>query len=126
MLLDSHVVLWWVDGSPKLGAEAKRLIGAAPTVRVSAATVWELTAKSMMGKLELAADFETQLWETGFEPLAITPAHAAGLVEFPELARRDPFDRLLLSQAHIEACRFVTADSVLLELGLPFAIDART
>lgn len=126
MLLDSHVVLWWVDGSPKLGADAKRLIEEAPTVHVSAATVCELTIKSMIGKLELTDDFESQLWDTGFEPLAVTPAHAGGLLEFPQLTRHDPFDRLLLSQAHLERINFFTVDTVLLDLDLAFVIDART
>lgn len=126
MLLDSHVVLWWVDGSPKLGTDAKRLIEDASTVHVSAATVLELTIKSMIDRLELPHDFEIQLWETGFEPLPITPAHAAGLREFPQLARHDPFDRVLLSQALLEKIDFFTVDSVLLSLGLPFVVDAGT
>jgi len=126
MLLDSHVVLWWVDGSSRLGHDAKQLIDQAPTVHVSSATVLELTIKSMIGRLHLADDFESELWQIGFEPLSITPAHAAGLRAFPELERHDPFDRMLLSQARLEQFDLVTADSVLLDLGLPFVIDARS
>lgn len=124
MLLDSHVVLWWVDASDKLGADARRLIESAPVVYVSAATVWELTIKSMIDRLELVDDFESRLWEAGFEALDVTPEHAAGIRAFPDLARHDPFDRLLLSQSRIEGIDLVTADRLLLGLGLEHLVDA--
>lgn len=125
MLLDSHVAIWWIDGSSSLGSDTKKSIEAASIVHVSSATIWELTIKSMIGKIDLPDDFEEQLWSFGFEPLSVTPAHAAGIRSFPELVRHDPFDRVLLSQSRLENLDLVTADRVLVALELPHVIDAR-
>lgn len=125
MLLDSHVLLWWLDGSTQLGPDARRRVEQAPRVQVSAATVWELTIKSMTGELKLSDTFEKRLWELGFEPLAITPRHADGIRTFPDLAKHDPFDRVLLSQSRLEGIDLLTADRVLVDLGLDHVVDAR-
>ena len=54
LLLDSHAFLWWLTEDPKLSAEARRAIAdPASIVYVSAATVWELSIKAALGKLDL-------------------------------------------------------------------------
>ncbi|HEY6423521.1 MAG TPA: hypothetical protein VIY28_09810 [Pseudonocardiaceae bacterium] len=53
LLLDSQAALWVLDDSPRLGPHARRIIASAMTVHVSAATVWELTIKAMLGKLSI-------------------------------------------------------------------------
>lgn len=124
LLLDSQVVLWVLDGSPRLGPEARRTIGSADGVHVSAATVWELTIKSMLGKLTVPHDMSTRLVKQGFIPLSITAEHAEGIRDFPELVRHDPFDRLLVAQADRAGLRLLTADHVLLKLERHFIVDA--
>jgi PIN domain nuclease of toxin-antitoxin system len=124
ILLDSQALLWVLDDSSKLGVKARDLIKTSTTVHVSAATVWELTIKSMLGKLSVPADLTGQLADQGFHLLTITGEHAEGIRAFPELARHDPFDRLLVSQADRAGLRLVTADRVLLNLGRPFIINA--
>ncbi|CAN5489377.1 MAG: type II toxin-antitoxin system VapC family toxin [Acidimicrobiia bacterium] len=125
LLLDSHVLLWVLTGRRSLGPAAAKAIQAAAAVYVSAATVWELTIKAMLGKVRLPDRFADQLEEQGLASLDVTAQHAAGIQAFPELALHDPFDRLLLAQARIEGLRLLTADRVLLALDRPFIVDAR-
>lgn len=124
ILLDSQVVLWVLDDSPRLGGRARQIIQSAGAVQVSAATVWELTIKSMLGKLSVPTGLTGRLDGQGLQLLPITGEHAEGIRDFPELARHDPFDRLLVSQAHHEGLRLLTADRVLLALDRPFIVNA--
>lgn len=124
LLLDSRALLWVLGDSPRLGTEARKLIGSAGGVHVSAATVWELTIKTMLGKLSVPADLSARLVDQGFVPLSVTGEHAEGIRDFPELTRHDPFDRLIVAQAYREGLRLVTADHVLLKLNRDFIVDA--
>lgn len=124
LLLDSQVLIWVLDDSPRLGAQARSMIAGATRVYVSAATVWELTIKSMLGKLTVPDELSHVLAEQGFIPLVITAEHAEGLRAFPELAKHDPFDRLLVSQAAETGLQLLTADRVLLNLDRDFVVDA--
>ena len=124
LLLDSQVALWLVDDNPRLGTSARHLIENAPVVYVSAGSVWELTIKSMLGKLTLPDDFATLLIEQGITALPITVEHASGIARYPELLRHDPFDRLLVAQARQERLDLLTADHVILNNGYDFVVDA--
>lgn len=94
-------------------------------MHVSAATVWELTVKAMLGRLDVPAGLAARLVEEGFGVLDVTAVHAEALREFPELVRLDPFDRLIMAQAVAEGLQLVTADRMLLGLGRDFVVDAR-
>ena len=91
---------------------------------VSAASIWELTIKTMLGKLSVPADLSTRLPAQGLALLSITAEHAEAIRDFPELVRHDPFDRLLVAQASRAGLQLLTADHVLLGLGRDFIIDA--
>jgi PIN domain nuclease of toxin-antitoxin system len=124
LLLDSQALLWLLDDSPRLGPQARRAIASAQGVHVSAATVWELTIKSMLGKLTVPADLSKRLPGEGLELLSITAEHAAAIRDFPELIRHDPFDRLIIAQASRTGLKLLTADHVLLGLNRDFVLDA--
>jgi PIN domain nuclease of toxin-antitoxin system len=124
LLLDSQALLWLLDDNPRLGPQARRAITSARGVHVSAATVWELTIKTMLGKLSVPADLSTRLTAQGLELLSITAEHAEAIRDFPELVRHDPFDRLLVAQAYRAGLQLLTADRVLLNLGRDFILDA--
>jgi PIN domain nuclease of toxin-antitoxin system len=124
LLLDSQALLWLLDDNPRLGRQARQAITSAQGVHVSAATVWELTIKTMLGKLSVPADLSKRLTGQGLVPLSITAEHAEALRDFPELAGHDPFDRLLVAQASRTGLRLLTADQVLLGLGRDFILDA--
>jgi PIN domain nuclease of toxin-antitoxin system len=124
LLLDGQALLWLLDDNPRLGPQARRAITSAQGVHVSAATVWELTIKAMLGKLSVPADLSTRLTAQGLELLSITAGHAEAVRDFPELTRHDPFDRLLVAQASRTGLQLLTADKVLLDLGRDFILDA--
>jgi PIN domain nuclease of toxin-antitoxin system len=124
LLLDSQALLWLLDDNPRLGPQARRLITSAQGVHVSAATVWELTIKTMLGKLSVPAGLPARLTAQGLELLSITAEHAEAIRDFPELNRHDPFDHLLVAQAARAGLQLLTADYVLLNLRRDFILDA--
>jgi PIN domain nuclease of toxin-antitoxin system len=126
LLLDSQALLWLLDDNPRLGPQARQAIASAQGVHVSAATIWELTIKTMLGKLSVPADLPKRLTAQGLALLSITAEHAEALRDFPELTRHDPFDRLLVAQAFRAGLRLLTADHILLGLGRDFILDATT
>jgi PIN domain nuclease of toxin-antitoxin system len=87
-------------------------------------TVWELTIKTMLGKLSVPADLSTRLTAQGLELLSITAEQAEALRDFPELTRHEPVGRLLVAQASCTGLQLLTADKVLLDLGRDFILDA--
>ena len=125
LLLDSHCAYWLVSGHPGLGPEARRRIDEATAVHVSAATVWEMSIKSLTGKIDLPSGFVAALTAQGLVHLPITSEQAEGVRTLPDALRRhDPFDRLLVAQARALGLTLLTADRVLLGLDLPFVVDA--
>lgn len=124
MLLDTHVLLWLLDDSPRLGRRAAEAIATAPTALVSSVSHVELRIKQMIGKVRLPDDFVAAVREQGLQGLSFTEAHADALPRFETLARHDPFDRMLLAQAVVEGVPFATADRRLLDLALPWVVDA--
>lgn len=121
ILLDTHTYFWWETNDPKLSPRAREAIaGGSTTVLVSAVTAWELANKVRSGKWPGAAivaeDIEAALAEESFEPLSLTIQHAK-LAGFLPGTHRDPFDRMLAAQAHIERVPLVTADPVFRDFG---------
>lgn len=112
VLLDTHVLVWWLTDAKQLARRAREVI-AAPTnvVFVSAVSVWELRIKASLGKVKLPADFAKVLAEQPFEPLAMTMAHAHALQQLP-MHHRDPFDRMLITQARSDGLTLLTHDEV--------------
>jgi PIN domain nuclease of toxin-antitoxin system len=113
LLLDTHALLWWLLDDPELPASARRSIGRADEVRVSAASIWEVAIKQRLGKLpELAlavSELPGLVRDCGFVPLPVDERHAAAVASLP-LHHRDPFDHLLIAQAQIERLAIVTRD----------------
>lgn len=113
VLLDTHTLVWWLEGREKLSAKARETIQDDDTVvLVSAASAWELAIKSRSGKFksrEISERLEDQLLEEGFVALAISVEHAlrAGGLDSPH---KDPFDRMLIAQAQIENVSVISKD----------------
>lgn len=112
LLLDSHVALWWLEDNAALGVGCRQHVFEADEVWVSVVTPWELGIKSALGKLALPGDLVAALEEAGFAMLPISAAHATAAPGLPP-HHRDPFDRMLVAQAQIEALAIVTADATL-------------
>lgn len=125
MLLDSHVLLWWMTDDPRLGPSARSAMASSARPSFSAASVWELLLKVRKGALDLPDSFESDLLRSGLTELPVTASHARAMLALTGLDGHDPVDSLLVAQARAERLRFLTADRVLLGLGLPFLVDAR-
>ena len=80
LLLDTHAYLWWRLDSPRLHAEARDAIVAAPAVFVSVVSAWEAAIKVSLGKLQLNETVREGVEDSGFEPLAVTLAHTEVVV----------------------------------------------
>jgi len=124
LLLDTNVLIWALEDSPKLGAQARNEMGLAGEIFVSAASVWECEIKAGMGKLKLPAGYLSQIAAAGFSELEITYDHAKA-ISGVELPHKDPFDQMLLSQATHEDLLFVTVDEVLLKAYPAICLDGR-
>ena len=109
LLLDTHVVLWWLADDPSLSEEIKDRLDHEPDVRVSAATLWEIAIKQALGKIAAPADLPERVRDSGFRELPIGFSHAIAAERLP-LIHRDPFDRMLVAQARCEDLTLVTRD----------------
>jgi PIN domain nuclease of toxin-antitoxin system len=123
LLLDTHVLLWMLDDSPRLGNGAKDRIRDSSAVYVSAASAWELVIKSAVGKITLPDDLDNAIDRSGLRDLPVTRRHTLA-VDFTALPHKDPFDALLVAQATVERLTLLTADAKLLK-ALPDAVDAQ-
>lgn len=113
LLLDTHIVLWWLSDDPVLSETIRGHIGdTANMVFVSAATVWEVAIKASIGKLEVADSWLEALLTDGIQQLPVRWSHAEHVRKLP-MIHRDPFDRLLITQAIDERLILVTADDII-------------
>jgi PIN domain nuclease of toxin-antitoxin system len=110
LLLDTHIVLWWLTDEPNLSEELKTLLDHEPDAYVSTATIWEVAIKQSMGKLEGPADLPERILHAGFTVLTISGEHAITAGRLPPI-HRDPFDRMLIAQARHENLTLVTRDA---------------
>ena len=110
LLLDTNVLLWWLEGNSRLSPSARKIIRDAEVVFVSAVSAWEISTKARQGKLVFRGDLAEHLVSEQFEPLSIRMDHAILSAALP-LHHRDPFDRMLIAQARIESLTLLTSDS---------------
>ncbi len=111
LLLDTHVLLWWLADDPALSAPAREaLADPATEPLVSAASVWEIAIKRSLGKLTVPDDLPDRIVREGFAWLPVTGAHAWQVRDLPA-HHRDPFDRLLIAQALTERLPIITGDA---------------
>lgn len=112
VLLDTHLLLWALSEPSKLPPAVRKQILAAE-VYVSAASIWEISIKSAIGKLEADPNQVLAAIEpAGFSILPVTGEHAAKVAELPSL-HKDPFDRMLVAQASTEPMQLLTNDTAL-------------
>lgn len=116
LLLDTHLLLWALARPSRLSAAARRQIDSAD-VYVSAASIWEISIKTALGKLEANPSEVLEAIEpAGFSMLSVTGQHAAKVAELPAL-HKDPFDRMLVAQASVEPMILLTNDDALAAYG---------
>ncbi len=114
LLLDTHAFIWFIEGSPEASNKARELIESAENeVLLSMASVWEMAVKGSIGKLEFSEPFEAlipeQLRVNKIDILNIQLSHVLQAHSLP-FHHRDPFDRLIISQALVEKLPVVGRD----------------
>jgi PIN domain nuclease of toxin-antitoxin system len=115
LLLDTHTFLWWTTDDPQISATALDLIAdSRNTLYWSAASSWEVSIKYALGRLPLPEAPEqflpAELGRNRIESLPIVDVHTFQAGRLPR-HHRDPFDRMLVAQARIEAFGLITNDS---------------
>lgn len=116
VLLDSHCLIWALDDPARLSPAAAAILQDPINVlMLSAASVWELAIKFGKGRLPLSMPYRAWMdrafADLGLILLPITLDHAEHQVRLP-FHHRDPFDRLLASQALVENLALVSGDTL--------------
>jgi len=122
VLLDTDSMYWYIEGDPQLSATAETLIqDTANEVLISPASYWEIAIKVSLGKWKLNRTYEDfidiGLNKYGFQVLPILPTHTARLIGLP-FHHKDPFDRLLVTQALVEGIPIISNDTALDAYGI--------
>ena len=122
LLLDTHTMLWMLYEPNKLSARVRALL-ADPTnnLLVSICSLWELTIKIGIGKMEIPSSnipaLLRNLESFGVGLLPVIPTHLLALQQLPR-HHRDPFDRILIAQAKAESIPLVSKDEDIQEYDL--------
>jgi PIN domain nuclease of toxin-antitoxin system len=113
-LLDTHVVIWWLQDSKKLGRGARRII-ASDDCCVSVISIWEMITKQNANQLRLpAGSLGDLIVEQGFQLLPLTAEHIETGLALNDL-QGDPFDRMMVGVAKVENLTLLTRDAQILE-----------
>lgn len=113
LLLDTHALIWLMEGDSRLNDKARALIVNSDEVHFSSASIWEVAIKTRLGKIKTdAEEFFELMQRAGLKELPVFARHAIATKSLP-LMHRDPFDRLLVAQAIVESLTFLTADTQL-------------
>lgn len=111
LLVDTHILLWWLDDAATLTQEFRNAIrDLSNRVFVSAASIWEIAIKSASGKLDVPTNLDAAMEHSRFQELPIRFHHAVAAGKLPE-HHRDPFDRMIIAQAQCEQLTLVTQDA---------------
>ena len=114
LLLDTQLLLWAASAPDRLSASAREPLENGTNVPwFSSASIWEVTIKAALGRADFRVDpnlLYRGLLDNGYRELSITSRHAKGVHRLPPI-HRDPFDRMLVSQAEAEGMLLLTADA---------------
>jgi len=121
LLLDTHVLAWWVFDDARLPPGTREMVGISDEVFVSAVSAYEISRKYHLGKWPearpLIDSFEGIAAAESFSILGLKALHAINAGKLPN-EHRDPFDRLIAAQAITEGMELVSADKALRSLGI--------
>jgi PIN domain nuclease of toxin-antitoxin system len=110
ILIDTHIYVWARLRPQRLTARERLILDAGPIRQVSVVVLWEIAILQGLGRIE--DDPNLLELPVEFDLLPIRPAHCKKLRELPS-HHRDPFDRMLLAQAHSEQVPLLTRDQAM-------------
>jgi PIN domain nuclease of toxin-antitoxin system len=118
ILLDTHILLWWLKDDKRLPDDAVNIIGnAANDIFMSTVNAWEIAIKKSLGRIQIDMDeFLESIKNSGIGVLNITVNHACQISNLPD-HHKDPFDRMLIAQSIVEPMRLLTHDDTLIQYG---------
>lgn len=112
-LLDTHLLLWAAGSPRRLSAQARKLLGDADhELFFSSASLWEIAIKRGLGRDDFQVEpglLRRGLLDNGYQELPISGIHALAIESLPPI-HKDPFDRMLVSQALTEGFTLLTSD----------------
>jgi PIN domain nuclease of toxin-antitoxin system len=125
-LLDTHVLVWWLEGSDRLTSQHTRIIddavAAGGTLHLSAIRLWEVTTLVSLGRVQLTRPLREWLEMASARPLValapLTPTAAAEVAALPDSFHRDPGDRIIVATARVLGATVLTCDRRIRESGL--------
>jgi PIN domain nuclease of toxin-antitoxin system len=122
LLLDTHVLLWWLSDTERLPPAIRSAVEAAgpeAPLWVSDITLWEIATLESLGRIDLGLPLRDWLERATAPPLVrrlgITPAVAAEVAVLPDDFHRDPADRVLVASARVLGATLATADRRILD-----------
>ncbi len=117
LLLDTHVLLWWLSGDPRIKALAGHVEEHDRRLHASVVSLWELQIKAQLGKIELAGSLQELMDDMDAcgiaGPLPFLSSHVLELERLPSI-HKDPFDRALVCQARAEGLTLASHDEFVL------------
>jgi PIN domain nuclease of toxin-antitoxin system len=118
VLLDTHILLWWLKDDRKLSNVAANIIeDDANDIFISAVNAWEIAIKKSLGRIQIDMDeFLESVENSGLGVLNVTVNHACLVSSLPG-HHKDPFDRMLIAQSIVEPMRLLTHDEMLMQYG---------
>ncbi|MDP3432903.1 MAG: type II toxin-antitoxin system VapC family toxin [Bacteroidota bacterium] len=115
ILIDTQAFIWFVENDKQLPSKIKiEIEDTDNTIIISIASLWEMTIKMTLDKLRLGCDIKDMIekvYHNGFEIIPILPEHVIKLSTL-EYLHRDPFDRIIISQALSENMVIVSSDKI--------------
>ncbi|MBK9249959.1 MAG: type II toxin-antitoxin system VapC family toxin [Ignavibacteria bacterium] len=112
-LIDTHTFLWYNSGDNSLSKHAQNLItDSTNEIFVSIASLWEISIKTSLGKLNIAGSYEQIFEDITENSIEILPINFEHTVIQNQLTyhHRDPFDRMIISQAIAETMSIISKD----------------
>ncbi len=115
ILIDSHILLWIFENPEKLKPSDIQILKSSETnVFISIASLWELYIRASQGKLELPNNFFEEIEQNLISILSIRKKHLTTLLDLPHF-HKDPFDRLIISQAIADNIPIITHNQIFSE-----------
>ncbi|MBD2175499.1 type II toxin-antitoxin system VapC family toxin [Pseudanabaena sp. FACHB-1998] len=117
MLLDTHTLLWFLNNDLRLPVNVRQKIEETELIFVSAVSLWEIAIKINIGKLNILTSFEAikeNMNALNIQELPIEFDDSLAYIGLPILKEhKDPFDRMIVSQAMRRSLTLVSADKKL-------------
>lgn len=125
LVLDTHILLWWMDGAEKLSREQRRFLSKvdedSPAL-VADITLWEIATLLELNRIRLSLPLREWLDRATAPPrvecVPITPAVASEVASLPASFHRDPADRIIVATARVHGARLLTRDERIIDAGL--------